>query len=488
MRQTTAFGWHPAGSAPLLCTTVAFILLLLKALGVIDATASRSSQPRTPAPLIYNNASATSPENCMAAYSALSPQPVAGKAIQLDRFAHAAYVTSLYRTRSRLAVENCGIKHDIVFVPPRGGLGDRFRGMVQLFYYALLSDRGFALDWSQPYRLTDFFDIPSFARSEYGQSIQATHTGRGTPPTRMEVTTELFQDGHDIRGDLPMNASVAIQSANHRWTAIARNPHLRQVAIQYGLIGLTREQLFRLALDVLILGPRPAVVSQADAVLAAMGMPKPQRSAYTTHRHPTPPGLVETSRTSSSLPAAGVLIGIQVRTGSHGASWQSRDPPRHSLGSVACFAAEVVRDCQAWKTCYVVFTSDSDQAASLFREHINNMVQDIASQGQAGAGPPDIRIGESYGEIMHVYRRNVDGRPPRSDEWLKTMVDWYLLRQSDALILSRSGFGWVAAWAGATVNVRQLLLDPESDACAWYHLPSLSCRDNLYLGSGVACN
>jgi hypothetical protein len=361
--------------------------------------------------------------------------------------------------------------------------------MVQLFYYALLSNHGFAMDWTQPYKLTDFFDVASFARSEYGISLESAHANRGPLSQPMEVTTEFFQDGHDIRTDLPVNTSVAIRSANHRWIDIVRNPHLRDTAIQYGLIGLTREELFRLALDVLILGPRPAVVSQADSVLAAMGMAKPQRLTYIAHRQPGSTPVMVTSKSRSSLSVQGVLVGIQLRTGAHGASWQNRDPPRHSLGTVACFAAEVVRDCRTWKTCYVVFTSDSEQAASLFRTHIDEAVKNLALQtNQPGMSIPDIRVGESSGEIMHVYKRSVDGRPPTSDEWLKTMVDWYLLRQSDALILSRSGFGWTAAWAGAAVNVRQLALDPDGDACAWYHLPSLSCRDNLYMGAGVACH
>jgi hypothetical protein len=201
---------------------------------------------------------------------------VAGRIIQQDPTAHAAYVTATYRALSRHAVDRCGARTDIIFVAPRGGLADRFRGMAQLFYYALLADRGFAMDWKDPYKLTDFFEVASFARGD----AAGTGATAPPPPQPMEVTTDFFQDGHDIRADLPTNASVAIRSANHRWIDIVRNPHLRPAAIRYGLVGMTRPQLFRLAMDVLILRPRPAVVSEADAVLSGMGMPPAQRAGY----------------------------------------------------------------------------------------------------------------------------------------------------------------------------------------------------------------
>ena len=427
--------------------------------------------------------SAAGQDACMVFDSASLPHPAAGRHIQQDRTAHAAHVTAMYRSMSQLAVDRCGANTNIVFVAPRGGLADRFRGMVQLFYYALLSNRGYAMDWEQPYQLTDFFEVASFARGGPGSAL---------PLLPMEVTTEFFQDGHDIRVNLPANASVTIQSANHRWVDIVRNPHLRPAAIQYGLIGLTRSQLFRLAIDVLIVRPRPAVLSEADAVLAAMGMPRSQRATYLGAMHDERPARV---RASQAVTSGGVVVGVQIRTGAHGASWQSKDPPRHSLGTVACFAAEVVRDCRVWGKCYVVLTSDSEQATSLFKAHIDSLVgslgvviQEDNSGVARAARAPDIRVGKSSGEIMHVYRTDVNGQPPAADIWLKTMVDWYLLRQADALVLSRSGFGWMAAWAGGTVNVRQLALDPQSDACAWYHLPPVGCHENLYMGVGVKCN
>lgn len=451
-------------------------LMAMRALSL----ASRGRQP-TALPLderaVVASLSAFDFDECMLSIQSASPHPVPGRLIQHDRATHAAHVTAMYRSMSRLAVDRCGAGTDIVFVAPRGGLADRFRGMVQLFYYALLSNRGFAMDWKQPYRLTEFFEVTTFAR---GGAAAAAH-----PPQPMEVTTDFFQDGHDIRADLPANASVAIRSANFRWGDIVRNPHLRPAAIRYGLIGMTRSQLFRLAVDVLILRPRPAVLSAADAVLAGMGMPLMQRSVYLEALH----GRSSRGNASQAVAFGSVVVGVQIRTGAHGASWQSKDPPRHSLGTVACFAAEVVRDCRVWGKCYVVLTSDSEQAADLFKAHIDSIVGagDDDDKSRA-ASAPDIRVGESPGEIMHVYRKEVDGRPPVPNEWLKTMVDWYLLRQADALVLSRSGFGWVAAWAGETVNVRQLALDPASDACAWYHLPPVSCHEDLYLGVGLKCS
>jgi len=430
---------------------------------------------------------------CLEQVSMSTPHPSAGRHTQQDRATHAAHVSALYRSMSRLAVDRCGCDTDIVFVAPRGGLADRFRGMVQLFYYALLSNRGFAMDWEEPYRLTDFFEVAALARSG-ASSIRPLLLP-------MEVTTAFFQDGHDIRADLPANASVAIKSANHRWIDIVRNPHLRPAAIRYGLIGMSRSQLFRLAMDVLIRRPRPAVLSEADAVLAGMGMPVHERARYVEAvQHGRPYGR---ARPAQARTPHTIVVGVQIRTGAHGASWQSKDPPRHSLGTVACFAAEVARDCRVWGRCYVVLTSDSEQATALFKAHIASLAGSATradDDGPAGAAlgattataaviarPLDIRVGESSGEIMHVYRKEVDGRPPLADEWLKTMVDWYLLRQADALVLSRSGFGWVAAWAGGTVNVRQLALDPASDACAWYHLPPVNCREDLYMGVGVKC-
>jgi len=159
---------------------------------------------------------------------------------------------------------------------------------------------------------------------------------------------------------------------------------------------------------------------------------------------------------------------------------------------VACYAAEVIRDFRVWGMCNVVLTSHSEQATILFKAHIDSLVGSLGAglqeDNSGAARAPDIRVGESWGEIMHIYRKEVGGRPPAAGEWLKTMVDWYLLRQADVLVLFRSGFGWVAAWAGGTVNVRQLPLNPENDAYAWYHLPPVGCHEDLYMGVGVKCN
>ena len=54
----------------------------------------------------------------------------------------------------------------------------------------------------------------------------------------------------------------------------------------------------------------------------------------------------------------------------------------------------------------------------------------------------------------------------RSNPWLKTYADWVAMSVADTLLVSASGYGMTAAWAGGVPQVYQLRLGSE-ETCQW---------------------
>ena len=126
---------------------------------------------------------------------------------------------------------------------------------------------------------------------------------------------------------------------------------------------------------------------------------------------------------------------------------------RHPLASADCFATEAARLCGGAR-CLVFLTADSDAAASRFKAALS------AATGAAAA------VVEHAGPVLHTDHPVPAAAlgKPSTDPWQKTFVDWTALSQVDALLMSRSGFGWTAGWAG---RVPYMCMMREDAECAW---------------------
>ena len=328
------------------------------------------------------------------------------------------------------AAVDCRAAQDLVF-KPLGGWGDQIRGMVTVFYAAALTHRGFAATWSPLFNVDDYFEthLATYSRADEAAKLEA-------PVIDAAGNWTYFRDPNAIDALMSLNGSAVVRSNAWQWTELTRLPRLRAAAEHLGVAGLSQEALFVLAVQVMLPRPAPAVEAHVNALL---GRPADVRIEFGRR----PPRGKHGMRL--------LTIGVQIRTGGIGEAWD--DDQRLPLSSAACFAAEAARLCGGVR-CLVFLTADSGAAAGRFR---------AALTAVAGV---DAAVVEHAGPILHTAQGVPRAAPdePSIDPWLKTFVDWTALSQVDALLMSRSGFGWTAGWAGRVPYLRMLR---EGAACVW---------------------
>lgn len=333
----------------------------------------------------------------------------------------------------KIAAHNCRSGHRrVTFSLPdsewAGGFGDRLLGLATTYYVAATTAAALDVNWTRPYNLRDYFHVldcaylkkAAQAGKETGRlSIDAERLAMDAlhlppqPATTLTIPAvdrwSYFENGHFLKD---LNRDVNIMTNGRHWVDVVATPALANRAQALGIASLSRKQLFGLAVDAL-LAPRRNVVLAAAAVLAKLGA------------------------STSSLP---FYVGVQIRCGSHGSlTWN--DPTRHSLADMPCFVAEALAACGRRNPCPIFLTADSRTAADAFR------VELVKQQGSRST-----RVVEAEGPILHTDRTNAStaatlGMP---DPWLRSIVDWWLLKHASTLVISRSGFGETAAWASAT--------------------------------------
>jgi len=210
---------------------------------------------------------------------------------------------------------------------------------------------------------------------------------------------------------------INVMTNGRHWVDVVHTPAVARTASDLGVDTLSRQQLFKLALDTLLV-PRRNVVTAARGVLAQVASASKQKL-----RHRSP-----------------FYVGVQIRCGSHGRlTWY--DPTRHSLQDVPCFVAQAVRACGGRPICPIFLTADSRTAADAFRSEL--LKQPHSQQRYA--------VIEADGPILHTDRTNAStaAATGAADPWLRSVVDWWLLKHASSLVISRSGFGETAAWASA---------------------------------------
>jgi hypothetical protein len=313
----------------------------------------------------------------------------------------------------------CGLYHEVAFQVQSGGaggFGDRMMGMVTTFYLALLTGGAFAVNWTSPYDLHTYFELPRLTAS-LGHACSPSPLGDVAIDAVDPPKWDALSAGP--LATLPGQRTLVYTNARH-WPALVRDVYPAAGAC-LGLSSLSNRQLFKLAAD------------------TALGRPAEKlRAAYQKAR--------------ATIPAHTLLVGVQIRTGGDGQSWP--DPVRHPPESADCFAAEAVRSCSAaTHRCAVFLTSDSRAAATRFRAAV-----------AAHHDPPTVI--EYEGPILHTDRSSdaVDGG---NDPWLKSVLDWWMLRKADHLIVSRSGYGETAAWASGRKAKRLRFDEGNPFVCAF---------------------
>jgi hypothetical protein len=317
--------------------------------------------------------------------------------------------------------------------PPRrsGGFGDRLRGLVTTFYQSLVSNSSFTVDWKSPYSLSTYFKLHSCPPSASFR-IEI----RKTALVSTYYDTELYLN------DLDKN--IKITSTSLSWPLVVRNPKFRQQISELGLERYQYHELFQLAIDSILLSPREILTQATSECLNQIGNAK--------------------------------YLAVQLRVGgSH--LWP--DPNRTSFDQIPCFAKEAIRLCALAQLSAVFVTGDHQDAIDLFKSIFPVLWRNSSTD-------PVPIVFENFGTIAHTDRSSITEN--QDEVWLKSIVDWWLLRHASALVISRSSFGETAAFSSPTLLrspklriplARTLIL--AEDECTFVNTMH-SCHDAVYFG------
>ena len=324
-----------------------------------------------------------------------------------------------------------------------GGFGDRLRGMVTTYYLAVMTNSSFAVHWTHPYNLSDYFSSQSCdANPEKMQqdqnyvgndniSVQSSPSAStsGNRIVRDDVTKYKYITDSFFLNDTGRN--VEIHTNSFHWKEVVRHPAFRERAASLGLWNLTQAELFKQAIDELLQSPTSMVRESFDSVK--------QRLAGGSHEE----------ESNANVPYIGVQIRLGGRNGSAVSGWD--DPARHSLEDVDCFAAEAVRLCHRTHIKSIFVTADSDEAVRKFEDAVAEKSAKVFSPF-----PLPIVV-QVPGSIGHTDRSTVSSKHA-GDVWLKSILDWWALKHATALVISRSGFGETAALSSDAASALRLKL------------------------------
>jgi len=322
----------------------------------------------------------------------------------------------------------CATDVELIF-EPAGGWGDQLRGMVMAHHAALLTAKRFRVHWPHGFNLTDYFNAQL-------RMVTLPREVRSQMPVIEAVDRfDFFKDASNIERIRDMSDPFVLHTNAYQWLHLVRSPVVRLAAEYYGLAGLSFHDLFVLSMQVLL----PSVTA-------------PVQHAVNRVLHRDLDTAISLGKRASKRPFHST-IGVQIRTGGLGENWIDSET-KHSIEDVRCFAEEARRLCRPY--CAIFLTADSAAAALMFKSFF------------ADSSTP---VFEFTGEVLHTDRPVPDSvrsiADGGNDPWLKTFVDWTAMTQVDVLLMSRSGFGWTAAWAGSVPYVRWLALGNAEAACSW---------------------
>jgi len=320
-----------------------------------------------------------------------------------------------------------------------GGFGDRLRGMVTTYYLAIMTNSSFEVHWLHPYNLSEYFVVPSCddrVGSKEDDVVDRSHhdSNHRSDQKIMRSSIDVWNYFTDALFLKDTGKNLEIITNSFHWKEIVQNQVFKERTASLGLSDMSQAELFKLAIDELLGNPTRIVRGSYASVLRRLA------------------GGYEPKEFGPSY------VGVQIRLGGGAVSgWQ--DPSRHSMDDVQCFAKEAVRVCHLMRIHSIFVTADSESAVRAFEDGV---LRNSASQ----SSPPIVV--QVPGVIAHTDRSNVTEEHAK-DIWLKSILDWWVLKHASALVVSRSGFGETAAMA--------------SDAALALRL-KLSFEENILSGAG----
>lgn len=276
-----------------------------------------------------------------------------------------------------------------------GGWGDRLRGIVTLFYLALVTDSYFDIVSTRHLDLATLYPLIRARRPKYKPNDTVTN---------LIVNDMTFLKTHDLNRHIIRQTVHTFMCNAATWNWIKLNPHVAEAVTAYNLHKLTTLDMFRVVI-LLYFGETSNVLY--DHVKLHMN---------DLERHSC------------------LKVGVQIRTGGYGL-WN--DPQRHPPQSGNMFGFLAVQQCT--RSCALFLTTDSEVAKQVFMDHVRNFSHIE-------------RVLTTPGQPIHVDRQLQPGASYAAR--LKSYIDWELLRHMDTLIISRSGFGETAAWAEGLTTYR----------------------------------
>lgn len=327
-----------------------------------------------------------------------------------------------------------------------GGFGDRLRGMVTTYYLAIMTNSSFSVNWAKPYNLNDYFLVPSCVTHSGTKQRGQTDGSTKTIGLVEASSSKMSQRDKIVRVDLnsysyftkslfsaDIGKDVDVRTNSFHWKELVRKETFKQRAASLKLSNLSQAELFKLAIDELFGNPTSIVRETFKSVMRRLAGGEPNDVPY---------------------------VGVQIRLGGKNKSpvggWD--DSSRHSLEQVECFAEEAVRLCRRMRVGSIFVTADSEEALRAFEDAV-----DRESAAACWSCPRPIVV-QVPGTIAHTDKSYFVAREHAKDVWLKSIMDWWVLKHASALVISRSGFGETAAMASNAEAVLRLELPSATSA------------------------
>lgn len=276
-----------------------------------------------------------------------------------------------------------------------GGFGDRLRGVITAFYFALLSGRCFALDWRHPVPITHYFNLSAYI----------------SPCTPCEVPGARRAHVRQVDAGLDITQLVrhteptlSLASNSYLWETLFEDVRFAPVIARHFsyLRGHDAFALAHLALRLLFSAPTPLVSARMLETLP------------------------EFARAKGGL----FRIGVQVRAaeGRYGADTRAY---WHCLRDLLPSLCPVGRECGFFLT-----------ADDLYEDWVAELRRAVAPLPLLVAPHRALHLDLSGSAEVRAH--------------VKTFADWLLLREMDSLVISRSGYGETASWVSRAPTARLL--------------------------------
>jgi hypothetical protein len=367
-----------------------------------------------------------------------------------------------------------------------GGHGDRIKGMITAFTFALLSNsqvkesclsslfasnvlcEQFATRWTKPVDIQWYYDFPkqflevAGAETFPSDNVWAQYKSR-VPASRMRVmdvaggpsiltgnaTEHLYDEGtatphcnvcFNLSNYVSKDLMVIVKHNLASWSFLQTNPCFAHTARMYGLDKLSWMEMMRVLGRPWFAKPRPALAHAVAKLAGEAG------------EHP--------------------LVAVHLRMG--GGKWS--DPGRHPVSHVPCFAEAALKVCKKVSptgVCSYLVASDYKPSIEPFESSLKKL-----------DGDAKVVVFERNADIVRHHDKSAgDGRTEKEKvaAWLSSFVEWQTLHSAKGLVVSRSGFSETVAWmtGGPTRKKRkktQVSTNGSFSRCSYDSLQRQSCR------------